>query len=429
VLGWTWAVSIALHVGAIAGFGWVALRSLDAKRAALPAAAAGSGDGTIAIELPGISPGALVAAEHTPDRTGDPPPQAFGGSPAARLDQTRAGRGGERTVDAPATNLSDTDDRMQRTLDMMNRLDRAQQQRIKSSKERASWEDRRSSKEPMELSFLASGDGARAERRAPSPADPSRGVATWSAASARGGALGGEARPDDGPEARLDHGNEHEGAANSAPGAGVRDGRAGVDHRAGANVMRARPDVVLAAVSVPAAVRGRPRDDVDSEQEVATAVHSIVHASTAGGASGDGRGGTDGEGDPSSGGRAGYGSVARPAGPGDTDWWDLNTSDPRLFPYFRRIHAKLDPLWKHAFPTWATAELRQGMVIFEVTIAADGSAAPAWPPARPSGVPEFDRNCYDAIRRASPFEPIPTSLGVGELHVRMPFDAQNYVVK
>jgi TonB family protein len=332
------------------------------------------------------------------------------------------------SVDAPATNLSDRDDRLRRTLDPIDRLDRDQASRIKSDRERASWEDRRSSKEPMDLTFLASGDGTRAERRTPSPRDPSRGGAPRTMASVQGGVLGDRPRPpDDGPDPRADVGADRDGSRESAPGMGVHDGRVGRDHRAGAHVMRARPDVVVAAVSVPAARRGRPRDDVDSDQEVATAVRSLVHTSTAGGVIADGHGGSAGGGEAGAGGLAGAGSMGRPMGPGDSEWWDLNTNDPRFLPYFRRIHSKLDPLW--AFPLEAALELRQGTVIFDVTIAPNGSATPAWPPRRPSGVPEFDRNCFEAIQRASPFDPVPPALGAGELHVRMPFDAKNYVVK
>ena len=123
------------------------------------------------------------------------------------------------------------------------------------------------------------------------------------------------------------------------------------------------------------------------------------------------------------------GATGRPVGPGDSEWWDLDTNDPRLLPYFRRIHQKLDPLWAHAFPASAALDLRQGTVIFAVTISAGGDAHVEWPPSRPSGVPEFDHNCYEAILRASPFDPLPAALGTTELRVRMPFDAQNPIIK
>ncbi len=425
VLGWTWAASIGLHVVAIGAFGWLALHPV-AKGAAttLPRA---KGDGTIAIDLPGVAEGTLLA-DRRPDPTGDPPEPKYGSS-QAQLDQSKVGRGGEATTIARPTNLSDRDERVHLTPDLLDRLDHDQQQRLRTSKERASREDRRSSKEPMELALLASGDGTRAERRTPSPYDPSRGGLRSDAASVRGGVLGDPAQVQGDGDARVVSGSARDGSAASAPGVGVRDGRTGVDHRSGAHVMRARPDVVLAAVSVPATRRGRPRDDIDSDQEVARTLRSIVHASTAAGVVGEGTGGTAGGGDPGAGGRVGAGTSARPIGPGDAEWWDLDTTDARLVGYFRRIHQKIDPLWAHAFPLRAALDFRQGTVIFNVTIAANGAVTIAWPPLRPSGIPEFDRNCYEAIQRGAPFDPIPAVLGVTELHVRMPFDAQNPMVK
>ena len=56
----------------------------------------------------------------------------------------------------------------------------------------------------------------------------------------------------------------------------------------------------------------------------------------------------------------------------------------------------------------------------------------SWPPVRPSGIPEFDRNCADAIKRAGPFEPIPAALremGRTSLRIRAPFVAKNPIVK
>jgi len=368
VLGWTWAVSIAAHVGAVAGFGWLALRPLG--HPAPPAPPRVSGEGTIAVELPGVAEGTLLA-DRVADPTGDAPKYS-GGANAAQLDQKKVGRGGEATASEHATNLSDQDERFHRTQDLENRLDHDQQQRLRTGRERASWEDRRSSKDPMQLTFLASGDGARAERRDPSAFDPSRGGARSEAASVRGGAVGERDRVDGANEAGATLGAERDGVLASAPGLGVHDGRIGKDHRSGAHVMRARPDVVLAAVSIPAMRRGRPRDDIDSDQEVSRTIRSLVHASTAAGAPGEGTGGTTGGGDPGEGGRSGPGTSTRPLGPNDDAWWDLDTTDSRLVPYFRRLHARLDPLWRHAFPLSAALDLRQGTVIFAVTIAADG---------------------------------------------------------
>jgi len=159
-----------------------------------------------------------------------------------------------------------------------------------------------------------------------------------------------------------------------------------------------------------------------------------VHASVAGGIAGEGRGGSASPApDPGAGGgQTGRGSVARPLGSGDGELVDWNTNDPMLLPYFRKIHAKVDPLWANAFPKSAMLELKQGTVIIELTIAADGTAKVTWPPIRPSGIDEFDRNCADALRRASPFEPLPAALrqaGRTSLRIRAPFVAKNPIIK
>ena len=114
------------------------------------------------------------------------------------------------------------------------------------------------------------------------------------------------------------------------------------------------------------------------------------------------------------------------------DLVDWNTSDPLLLPYLRKIHAKVDPLWANAFPKSAMLELKQGTVILEFVIAADGAVRVSWPPRRPSGIEEFDRNCADAIRRAGPFDPLPAALrdqGRTSLKIRAPFIAQNPIIK
>jgi TonB family protein len=72
--------------------------------------------------------------------------------------------------------------------------------------------------------------------------------------------------------------------------------------------------------------------------------------------------------------------------------------------------------------------LQQGTVILEFTVFSDGHAVVQWPPLRPSGIDEFDRNCAAAIRRAAPYPPIPTALG-STLRIRSPFVASNPVVK
>jgi TonB family protein len=424
VHGATVALSLVVHAAVGGGVFWVALRSLKAEAAAeLPVVAtiepAASGD--VGIELPVV--GEIPVAPPGPvDPVGDPPLPG-GGSTVPRLDEGVAGAGGDPDVTAAALNLADRDEHLYLSPDLVDRLDRDQLQRLHVSPKRQSWEDRRSTTHPMELTLVVTGGGTVLERRPDGPM-PSRGAQQSPSASLQGGAPGSPEAPGSGAEP-----GGAPGASRSEPGVGVADGRSGLDHRASAPIASARPDVTEGLVSVPSRDPARPRDDVDSEQEVATTVRSLVHASTAGGAAGEGQGGTSGGGAPGAGGTEGAGSRAHPLGIGPGEIFEYWTADPRLVPYFRQLHARIDPLWAHAFPRSAIVDLKQGMVILVFTVHADGQVTVQWPPARPSGIDEFDRNCADAIRRAAPFPPIPAQLGLSSLTIRAPFVADNPVVR
>jgi TonB family protein len=430
VHGLTIALSVAFHAALTGGFSWLAYRSLDAParpRADVVAPAEeGAGQSPIAIELPTAGEGSSVE-DRAVEPTGDPP-RVEGGSTVAHLDNGARGRGGDTRVPTPALNLADGDEHMRLSPDLLSRLDRDQLQRLRVARARQSWEDRRSTTHPAELTLVVTGSGTLLERRPASHSMPSRGSLESPPASVRGGEIGATS-PVTGADAERKLGGATLGSLQGAPGAGVVEARAGVDHRASAPIGSARPDVTRGPVAVAASEPARPLDNVDSDQEVATTVRSLVHASTAGGAPGEGRGGNGGGGEAAAGGTAGAGSFARPLGVGEGSVFDYWTSDPRLLPYFRQLHKRIDPLWVNAFPKSALLELRQGTVILEFTIAADGRASVVWPPVRPSGVDEFDRNCAEAIRAASPFPPIPSSLGVRSLRVRAPFVVNNPIVK
>jgi TonB family protein len=427
VHGATLAASVAFH-GTVAVGVWIVLKllSMSATPVALPPAEPASApSGEVAIDLPLSGEGALP--EDRPEDPTGQVPKPSGGTTVAHLDTGTPGHGGDGRAD-PALNLADRDERMRLSPDLLSRLDRDQLQRLRVARARQSWEDRRATTHPMELTLVVTGDGTRLERRTPAPTEPSRGALASTPPSERGGDIGSSAvQPEGDTEPRT--GGALLGSLRGAPGAGVDGARAGLDHRTTAPVGSARPDVVRGPVTVPANDHARPKDDVDSDQEVATTVRSLLHASTAGGARGEGQGGSASGGEAGASGTTGAGSRARPMGVGTGDIFDFWTNDPRLLPYFRRLHARIDPLWANAFPKSALLELKQGTVILQFTVSAGGQVNVRWPPIRPSGIDEFDRNCADAIRRAAPLPPIPPELGVSSLTIRAPFVASNPVVK
>jgi TonB family protein len=422
----TLAASVIFHAVVSATVSWDGCRTVAPEPREIGAAVSNADPSApIGVELPSVSEG--FADERTIDPAGDPP-RAVAGAPIAHPDTGAPGRGGDTSAPMPATNLAAADERILLSPDLLNRLDRDQVQRLRVASVRVSWEDRRSTSHPAELTLVVIGPGTVRERRSLAATEPNRGVLDSPAASVRGSSLGATSPGDVGPGERR-AGEEHSGTAARAPGQGLRDAPAGTDHRVSAPIGSARPAVALGPVAVLANARGLPKDNVESEQEVAATIRSLVHASTAGGLDGDGAGGGGGGGEPGVGSIGPAGFRSRPMGVGDGDVYDYWTSDPRLVQYFRRIHARIDPLWKDAFPKHALLELRQGTVILEFTVFADGRAEVSWPPVRPSGVNEFDANCADAVRRASPFPPIPAALGVANLRIRAPFVASNPIVK
>ncbi len=426
--GWTWLLSLVVHAMLIGVVTLVAVANLrkeqeEETRKRERAAR----EQPIPIELPLAWDGVPIDRAIV-DRIGEEP-IVTGGATVERIDTGHAGRGGDLTSKR-ATHLSDRDENLHLTPDSVSHLDRDQMQRIRSDSRRTTWEDRRMTTQPMELTLLSSGHGELEQRRPLAKSDPSRGALHSADASYAGGVLGTQ-RIALGDEygARRDLGAKREGTFESLPGAGLHDGRPGEDHRESADSAHARPDVTQGPVNVAATFIDRPRDNVNADQDVATALRSIVHGSYAGGENGDGRGGSGGGGAAGADGSSGAGSHPPPLGVSDGDIYDLETTDPRLLPYFRRLKSKIDPLWQNAFPRSAILDLKQGTVILEFIVGKDGTAKVTWPPLRPSGIDEFDRNCAEAIRRAMPFEPIPPVLGVSSLRIRAPFVANNFVVK
>ena len=421
-----WVASLIGHLGLVGAGALLVANSLSARPASVAwARTSPRPEDAIEIELPTMVFDSIAVSEG-PAAVLSTPIARGGGEGTPRPDMDAQGRGGTDTSAQPALNLSDRDDATLLSPDVRSRFDRSQIQRVRSGRARASREDWRASREPMELTFLASGgDGARHERRDPSAFDPSAGAVSALAAGRVGGALGAADMPFGIGENPRQPGGTVEGGARASPGIGVRDGAPGEDHRASADVATGRPLVAQGTPSVPANTQGRPQDTLDSEQEVATAMQSIIHASTAGGALGPGPGGQAGVGPTGSGGVSGPGSSARSLGTGAGGYLDNDPRDRRRTDYQRKARSRIDRLW--AFPKWAALEGMQGTVIVTFVINADGSVSNATV-TRPSGIADFDESCRQAVLRAGPYGPLPPELG-SSFRWALPFEARNPAVR
>jgi len=373
---------------------------------------------------PTAAAASIARAAHTPE-TRLPRPGA--GARAPRVDDAERGRGGE-AKSPRATNLSDQIEALDLARQVPSHLDADQLQRVRSASVRTTRDDRRATLDPMELLFVATGDGNAPHRRDREGA-MAHGVFAGRVSPSVVGASSTRASSESGED----------GAPRPAAGTGAAVLPRGVDE--GMTVasekiasMRARPMVDRAIPTVPAEVHSRrTADTVDSLDLARAKTRSLVHASVAGAtedAPGAGGERSD-ESTPASGGNVGTRSKTTPLGSGGAtaDW---NTRDPRMLSYVHAIHKKLDPLWRDAFPKERTLALEQGTVILEFDVEENGVATLVWPPKRPSGVPEFDANCASAVRRASPFPPIPRELrdaGIRRIRVIAPFSSNNGIVQ
>lgn len=383
-------------------------------------------DDPIEVDLP------TLAAETIDGKLIELPPIEIpptGGEAVPRPDTKSAGNGGENAGET-ADNLADRQDDRSLTTAIPNRFDRSQVPRIDSGRDRASREDWRASREPMELTFLASGRTAtRPERRQFAVHNPSMG-ARWSGQAAHaGGALGEPEAQPGATEAPRPVGGTLPGAEEETPGVGVRDGNPGKDARESAPVPLARPWVTQATPSIPADEKDKPRDTVDSEQEVAPAPESIVHATTPGGTNGQGTGGQTGPTTtPGSGGQTGSGSESRPNGDGRGPDVAQFARDARRNDYLRRVSARISRLYSPSlFPKWAIAEGRGGRAIVSFVIQRDGSITGVRV-SRSSSIAEYDENCRRVILKVGSFDPLPPELGTFQ-PVNYSFDSPNPAVR
>jgi TonB family protein len=420
--------SVVLHAVLIGSGAWLLARSLAEAPATEPVEPPGEVEVSLAttpgVELPAMSAAGVRGFPERLARSRDELVASGGGEREPRPDLERAGRGGTDESSDRALNLADGIDGLMLDREPQNRLDRSQVPRIDTGDQRRSRDNRRATPNPLELSFLATGSGKLAERRPPARTNPSRGALDGWRAESVGSQLGGpETEP--GLGAEPEPGGALRGGERRRAGAGVPSSTHGNDYRLSAAVMLARPFVKQGRAAVPAPERGRPEDTLDSSQEVASAVQSLIHASAAGGRRGAGPGGQSGPGAIGSGGIDGPGSrsAANGRGPGRLH----GSGDPRQDGYFRAIARKVAPHWRDAFPDWAIAEGRSGLAKIAFSIGRDG-AVTNLRVARSSGIAEFDANVLRAIELAGPFEPPPALFAQTPLAVTMTFDALNPAV-
>lgn len=363
-----------------------------------------------------------------------------GSSASANVDARRRGGGGERSGGRDVIRLVTASAEITLVDAPLDAPDRSQIQRIATDRTRASWDARRATPNPNDDPFLASGDGAHRERRAPSAVDAREGALRAPLAS-REGTLAGAGPGAPASRTRFVAPSPvHEpargdgalgatrGAAHASPGVGIVSGR-GLAETPRAAVASGRPPVDRGPAATLADDEGRVRDDTDSELLAASLVEARVDASRRAGLEPlGGRGGEPGGSEEGSGGARGPGGLASPWGPGGGAHPALDTSDARYLRWLltqrRRIERRL------VFPRERQLARDQGTSVVRLTVRRDGSLARPPRVIRTSGYADLDRAALVAVRASLPFEPIPSDLGIGhpEIVVTLPIEFSNPMV-
>jgi TonB family protein len=413
---------VLLHASLLTSGAWLLANSLRGAPSEPPAPRAPQAVETeVEVALPEIA----AAGPDSQLSTQLPAPLEVkpGGRRAPRPDLQAAGHGGERTSREAATNLASSIDPIALERDPETLRDRSQVSRLHTAWQRESRDDRRATPTPMELTFLATGPGHVRARRDYAATDPARGVLSGGVAATLGTKLGGQGASAAGVVPDAAQAGAVAGTSQARLGQGAPDGRDVQEFHAGARVLFARPLVPQARAAVPSEQRGRPNDTLDSSQEVAARVSSLLQASSAGGDPGPGVGGELGGGAPGALGRQGIGSRSSPSGAGfGQDFAD----DPGFSGYSRALRSQLSRVLDKAFPEWAIEQGRGGHVIFEMTLGVDGRPSGVRI-VRPSGVGEYDANVLRAVRGVPSFGRLPEGFAA-PAQFRVSWDAVNPVV-
>lgn len=298
----------------------------------------------------------------------------------------------------------------------------SQLSRIDTDRARGSRWDARATPNPAHDVFLASGRGARPERRPIATRAPRPGADTTRPAGTRGrtrppsaqggplGASGGSAEPRGGllPVAAPSPASGPAGVEepSQGPGAVASEGR--VASRA-ANVAAGRPEVARGPASAPSRVReARPRDDRSSESLSAPLVRAWIDSSPREGrTAGAGEGGTGPAGPPGSGHQRIEGGNATPSSPGPGREPALSLDPARYRTWHAQAVREID---RHLeYPRARRLARDQGDVVYRVTLRRDGTRVGAPRLVRSSGFDDLDRAAREAIERAR-FAALPADL-------------------
>ncbi len=410
-VGWSAGASLVVH-GVLA----VLLRAFTPDASAGPITS--SLDAPIPFALAGSPEGSGDEVGHSPVVDRAPPPLPGARTPNDAIDarrdgQNRGWRGAPMVMRllpyADAVTLQDSP---------MNAWAQSQAQRIRTSRNLLSWENRRATPNPHDDAFLVSGRVGLRERRRPSPYDAQPGALKARQAEARGSTS--TLRDSSIPNAfahrdgawRLSSPRATDlGSAQPSPPRGALRAR-GRRNSVAAKVTHGRPPVDRGPAATPSRTAGRVQDNQNSERLASKPSQSWIDTTqTQSPAPGPAHAGPGRDGVPGPGATERAGGLASPIAPGPGRHGALDTRDERYVKWYldqrRRVTRGL------RFPKIRQLRMDQGTAVYRIRVRRDGRLSGRPSLVRSSGFSDLDAAARSAIVRAAPFSPVPQGLAPG----------------
>lgn len=323
-------------------------------------------------------------------------PRPLGGARNAQnIDSIERGERGDGRSSERGRMLATRAERVQLGVELRNAEGVDQVQRIRTGRERESWQNDRRTPNPGDESYLSLSAGELWFRVARGPQSaPSRGEAVRAGAASREGAAPRDPRPSGEteratipPQTGAEIARQRAGTRETD---GARAAATGLAASAQAHIERGHASTTAERLAP------RPSDDEDAAALATSLARDALNTSVHSGAQqGAGNGGVGGGGHAGVGGGIGEGGRARAYGEGEGAL-SLSSGDPRYRRYFLALRRTLARLCERSFPEEDALALREGRVMLELRIERSG-ALHVLRITRRSGIAQFDANVQRAI--------------------------------
>lgn len=358
-----------------------------------------------------------------------PEPRLGGSRTAQNIDSVERGEGGDRRSLEQGRLMAHRSESVNLSTDLQNTLSADQVQRLRTSRQRSSWQNDRRTPHEGDDAWVSLSHGELWFRVPQANVSPMLGAQVIAGRAANDGQAQQVVAPVERgqtiapqPQQQLQaQGTIARLTAGTAETRGTAPRVAGVTAFSQPNVQQGH------ASTTSENTFDRPQDDADTAALATSLARSVLNATVHDGReNAAGVGGVGGGGHAGSGGGVGEGGHSRAFGEGD-GILSLSSPDERYRRYFLQLRRRLGALTRGLLPEEDALALRQGTMILELQVDVNGTLH-VQRFARHSGLAGYDSNVQRALDGASA-PPIPPAVSTSALRVRYELTSLNPIVR